>query len=282
MKMTANDHALHAGAYAIEPLWPDGAPGQQNALDNEAIVNRDADRNALGLNRAVSGISRPSLTAYLPPEETATGTTVLVLPGGGFHHLAIDKEGYDVAKWLNTLGVAGIVVKYRTEAEDRKSVISAAIQDTKRAMRIVRRRSKEWRIDPDKIGLLGFSAGGYLAASVAADWDKGRADASDPVEQVSCRSAFLGLIYAVTPEDIGARIKTHAVPAFLAHAGDDQIPVENSLRVYHALHQAGVPAELHLYAAGGHGFGLGVHGGPVASWTERFAEWLEQIEKTKK
>ena len=277
--MTGNDQILHAGVHAIEPLWPDGVPGEPSAQDNETIINRDADRNTLGVNRAVSRISSPSLAAYLPPQEMATGMAVLILPGGGFQHLAIDKEGVDVARWLITLGMAAIVIKYRTEAEDRKAVIAAAIQDAKRATRIVRCRSKTWHIDPGRIGLLGFSAGGYLAASVATDWDNGRAGDADPIEQMSCRPNFVGLIYSVTPKDVGARINENTASAFLVHAGDDQIPVENSLRFYLGLHKVGVPAELHLYAAGGHGFGLGVHGGPVASWPERFAAWVQQIKE---
>jgi acetyl esterase/lipase len=277
--MTNKKQILHADAHAVELLWPDGVPGQV-VSDNETIVNRDVDRNEQGLNRAVSRVSVPSLAAYLPPRENANGLAVLVLPGGGFHHLAIDKEGYDVAKWLCSLGIAAIVIKYRTEAHDRQAVIAAAIQDTKRATRIVRHQSQAWHIDPEQIGLLGFSAGGYLAASVATDWDCGQPDAPDPVERISCRPSFLGLIYTTTPEDVGTRIDERTAPAFLVHAGDDRIPVENSLRFYLGLRGAGVPAELHLYAAGGHGFGLGVHGGPVANWPQHFAEWMKQRKNT--
>jgi acetyl esterase/lipase len=276
--MTANDHVLHAGADAIALLWPNGVPGQADAADDEHVVNRDVDRNELGLNRAVSGVRVPSLAAYLPLPETTMRMAVLVLPGGGFHHLAIDKEGYDVARWLNTIGIAAIVVKYRTEANTQQGVIMAAIADTKRALRLVRSRSQEWHIDPDRIGLLGFSAGGYLAACAATDWDHGQTEATDPVEQIGCRPNFVGLAYSVTPEDVETRIDADTPSAFLVHAGDDQIPLEHSLRFYLGLRKAGVPAELHLYAKGGHGFGLGVHGGPIASWPEQFAAWLRQIE----
>jgi acetyl esterase/lipase len=215
---------------------------------------------------------------------------VLVLPGGGFQHLAVDKEGYDVARWLCLLGAAAIVVKYRTTTkdhaatrgraaiDDREAAIAAALQDTQRAIRVVRSRAQEWRVDPTKIGVLGFSAGGYLVAEAATRWDEGHPDALDRVERASCKPDYLGLLYPEIPEGVEDRVTSETGPAFIVQAGDDFLdPVKHALRFYAALRQAQVPAEMHLYAQGGHGFGLGVHGGAAASWPERFAAWLEVV-----
>lgn len=265
---------MGAGAHAVELLWPGGAPGWEDVPDRETVVNRDVEQNAQGLNRAVSRVSRPSIALYLPPAERATGAAVLLLPGGGFQHLAIDKEGYDVATWLTSLGVAGVVIAYRLDAADRRTAIGAALEDTRRAIRLVRSRSDAWQIDPRRIGLLGFSAGGHLAASVATAWDRGRTDAADPVERVSCRPDHVGLLYAPIPREAYAGIGADTPPVFLAQAADDFVSVADTLRFYGALHEAKVRAELHVYAAGGHGFGLGVRGGPVASWPGLYAAWL--------
>jgi acetyl esterase/lipase len=287
-----------------ELLWSGSAPGWEDVPDNETVLNRDTERNAQGLNRAISRVSRPTITTCLPDRGLATGAAIVILPGGGFVHLAIDKEGYDVAAWLNSIGVAGIVLKYRTDAREadaaiataaraarggapvpdadaqalraaRAKVIAAATQDTLRAIRVTRSRAREWSVDPDKVGAIGFSAGGFLASAAATHWDRGRPDAADPIERASSRPDFVGLLYSGAREEVAAQITEETPPAFLAHAGDDFIPVESSIRFYTGLREAGVPAEMHLYASGGHGFGLGIHGGPVASWPERFAEWLE-------
>lgn len=262
---------------APELLWPGGAPGWEDVEDNETTENRDVEHNAQGLNRATSRVSRPAIIPYLPPQERATGAAVIILPGGGFVHLAIDKEGHDVACWLNTLGVAGIVLKYRTDAEDREQMIAAAMADVQRALRTVRNRVEGWGIDPQRIGLIGFSAGGYLAARAAVDWDEGQPGTADPIARFSCRPDFVGLIYPGTPEGIAEQVTARTPPAFLAHADDDWLPTENSLRFYRGLRRAKVSGEMHIYAHGSHGFGLGVHGGAVASWTERFADWLEEV-----
>jgi acetyl esterase/lipase len=268
----------HPESLAPELLWPEGAPGWQDVPDLESTTNRDVEQNELGLNRAIARVSRPSITAYLPPPEQATGVAVVVLPGGGFHHLAIDKEGYDVARWLCALGAAAIVVKYRTMIDDRGEAIAAALQDTQRAIRVVRSRAQEWHVDPGKVGVLGFSAGGHLVAEAATRWDAGQPDALDPVERASCKPDFLGLLDPGIPEGVEDRVTAETGPAFIAQAGDDFLdPLKHALRFYTALRQAQVPAEMHLYAQGGHGFGLGVSGGSVASWPERFAAWLEVV-----
>ena len=264
-------HVTGAKSQEIELLWPNGIHGSK---DDEQVVNRDVDLNEFGLNRSISQVSKPTITTYFPPMESSTGIAVIICPGGGFGRVVIDKEGNDVARWLNTIGITGIVLKYRTGIRgDTTQVI-----DAKRAIRIVRSRAKEWNIDPNKIGLIGFSAGGYIAASLATSYDEGQATATDPIARISCKPNFLGLIYPAIPEDIEKNINNHTAPTFLIHADDDHLPTENSLRVYQALRKVEVSAEIHIYAKGGHGFGLGINGGPVATWPERFKEWLQALE----
>ena len=193
--------------------------------------------------------------------------------------LAIDKEGYDVATWLNTLGIAAIVVRYRTAPtwDDQQKVIPSAEMDARRAIQVTRRRAGEWGVDPAKIGVLGFSAGGFLVASVGTQWDAGDPDAEDPVARVSSRPDFLCLLYSGGREHHRANVTGSTPPAFLAQAADDFVPITNSITFYQALLDAGVAVEMHLFMTGGHGFGLGVNGGAVAAWPELFAEWLDGL-----
>ena len=261
-------HIAEAESQEVVLLWSNGI---QDLKDNEQVVNRDVDLNEFGLNRSISQVSIPTLTIYLPPMESASGIAVIIVPGGGFGRVVIDKEGYDVARWLNTIGITGFVLKYRTGMRGDTS----QLEDVKRAVRIVRSRAKAMNIDTNKIGLIGFSAGGYIAASLAMSYDEGQGRATDPIDQFSCKPNFLGLIYPAIPEDIENNINNLTAPAFIIHADDDHLPAENSLRFYQALRKVEVNAEIHIYTKGGHGFGLGVNGGPVATWPERFKEWLQ-------
>lgn len=250
-------------------LWPQGAPGEDEP-DAEQVVNRDVDQNRHGLNRSYSNVTRPTMTTHLPPPEKRTGVAVVILPGGGFSRVVIDKEGHDVACRLNGLGVAAFVVKYRTGERDHP----AAVQDVRRAIRVVRSRADSLGIAPGKIGLMGFSAGGYLAIQAALAPTDDHADAADPLVPISARPDFLGVIYPVVPEDPASAMTDDMPPAFLVHAGDDQLSPSNSVRFYSALLDRQIPAELHIYATGGHGFGLGVQGGAVATWPDRFRDWM--------
>ncbi|HEX8148451.1 MAG TPA: alpha/beta hydrolase [Pyrinomonadaceae bacterium] len=262
------------------PLWPDGAPG---ALGKEAA-------------------DVPTLTPYLVPKGRATGAAVVICPGGGYGHLA-DHEGRPVAEWLNSVGVTAFVLKYRLGPRYRHP---SMLQDAGRAIRTVRARAAEWGLDPERVGILGFSAGGHLASTAGTHFDAGRADAADPVERVSSRPSLMILVYPV----ITMRERTHAgskknllgenpspelvallsneeqvtketPPAFLVHTMTDAaVPVENTLMFVAALRKAGVPFELHLYERGPHGFGLGTARGdkpadPILStWPARAADWL--------
>ena len=255
-------------------LWPSGAPG---ALGHEPT-------------------DVPTLTPYLAAKEKATGAAVIICPGGGYQHLA-DHEGRPVAEWLNSIGVTAFVLKYRLGPTYHHP---APLQDAARAIRTVRARAREFGIDSERIGILGFSAGGHLAATAGTHFDPGKSAAVDPIERVSSRPNLMILIYPV----ITMRELTHAgskknllgsepssdllallsneeqvtkdtPPTFLVHTMTDaSVPVENSMMFAAALRRAGVPFEFHLYERGAHGFGLGAKDPILATWPERCADWL--------
>jgi len=254
-------------------LFPDGAPG--------AIGKEPADI--------------PTLTPYLPKEK-ATGAAVIVCPGGGYRHLA-DHEGRPVAEWLNSIGITAFVLKYRLGPRYHHP---APLHDAARAIRLVRARAAEWQIDPKRIGILGFSAGGHVASTIGTHFDAGQPNSSDAVERVSSRPDVMILIYPVITmggfthsgsrkqllgENPSAELVTQlsneeqvtkqTPPTFLVHtANDAAVPVENSLRFADALRKMGVPFELHIYERGPHGFGLGGKNPVLLSWPGRCADWL--------
>ncbi len=240
----------------------------------------------------------PSLAIFLPPAETATGTAVVVCPGGGYGNLAIDHEGKQIALWLNALGVAAFVLRYRHAPCYRHP---APLHDAQRGLRIVRAHANEWGVDPARIGIWGFSAGGHLAATAGTHFDAGDAAADDPIERVSCRPDFLILCYPVITfyapyAHAGSRenllgddpdprlvellsnerqVTAKTPPTFLFHTdADTGVPAENSVLFYLALRQAGVPAELHIYAHGAHGVGLCLHDPILGTWSARLHDWL--------
>ena len=263
-----------ANADAPFVLWPGGAPG--------AVGHEPEDI--------------PTLTPYLPPKEKATGAAIVVCPGGGYQNLS-DYEGRPVAEWLNTLGVAAFVLKYRLGPRYQHP---AMLEDAARALRTVRARASEWGVDPARIGILGFSAGGHLASTLGTHFDAGNAGATDPVERVSSRPGLMILIYPViTMRELthagskknllGPRPSPDAVallsneehvtketpPAFLVHTmNDEAVPVENSMMFAAALRRAGVPFEFHLYERGPHGFGLAEKDPVLSTWPARCADWL--------
>ncbi|MBS1792760.1 MAG: alpha/beta hydrolase [Acidobacteria bacterium] len=264
-------------------LWPDGAP---NALGKEAV-------------------DIPTLTPFLAPKETATGASVVVCPGGGYSHLSDVKEGSDVAKWLNSLGISAFVLKYRLGMRYHQP---NQLLDAARALRTVRARAGEWNLDAKRIGILGFSAGGHLASTLATHFDAGNPDAKDPIDRVGSRPDLVILIYPVitmgefthkgsktnllgenpTAELVQKysnelQVTKETPPAFLVHTmNDPAVPVENSLMFVAALRKAGVSFEFHLYEQGPHGFGLAPANPVLASWTARCADWLGLHGFTKK
>jgi acetyl esterase/lipase len=269
---------LHAAdTPKVELLWPKGAPG--------AVGEEERDK--------------PSLTIYLPPADKANGTAVVVCPGGGYGGLAIGHEGKDPAEWLNRHGITAFVLRYRLGPRYRHP---APLRDAQRAVRIVRSRAKEWNIDPNRIGIWGFSAGGHLASTVITHFDNGSRDADDPIERVGCRPDFAILCYPVITlrppfAHMGSRhnllgdkadealvtslcnheqVTDKTPPTFLFHTSEDTaVPPENSLLFYQALRKNKVPCELHIYEKGPHGVGLAVGRGAASQWPDQLAAWLK-------
>ncbi len=254
----------------IVPLYPGVAPG------SETWNWPETEQPATDGIRRIANVTHPVLMVYLPDKSKANGTGVIVSPGGGWRILAISHEGEDVARWLNDLGVAAIVLKYRVmrtgdvgeknkeeAARRRKEAMAMCIADGLAAVKLVRSRAAEWGIAKDRIGIMGFSAGGYLTAGVALQGNgKSRPDFAAP-------------IYPAVPEEITP--PSNAPPLFLVHADDDKTvpPVRTSIRLYEAWKQVGAPVELHIYNSGGHGFGMRKLNLPVDSWTARMRDWME-------
>ena len=260
-------------------LWPEGAPEAKGQTPQD----------------------QPTLIRYPAPKETATGAAVVVCPGGGYSMLAMDHEGHQIAQWLNSFGVSAYIVTYRLGKNGYQHPIP--MNDGKRAIRTVRTRAADWGIDPDRIGVLGFSAGGHLASTLGTHFDAGDAQATDPIDQVSSRPDFMVLLYPVITftEDYqhsGSRkmllgedadptlvaslsnetqVKDDTPPTFLVHTSEDTgVPPQNSIAFYLALHEKGVPVELHIYEKGRHGLGMGSRGSAFSSWPERCEEWMRE------
>jgi acetyl esterase/lipase len=278
----------------ILKVWPNGIPGSIENKDYiEELVKRPDD-----IER-ISKVSEPTISVYLPPKEIATRTAVVICPGGGYTILATEHEGRYIVKWLNELGIAGIVLKYRLpndEIMENKSI--GPLQDVQEAFRLVRRNTKEWRIDANKIGVIGFSAGGHLASTISTHYNE-KVYESD---NTSCRPDFSILIYPVismNPELThgGSRenllgknpdqklidhfsndlqVNEDTPPAFLVHSDDDKaVPMQNSINYFLALKKFNIPAEMHIYEKGGHGYGLGRNVGTESNWPEACKKWLK-------
>jgi acetyl esterase/lipase len=257
-------------------LWPNGAPGAQGTADED----------------------KPTLTPFVVPAGKGTGTAVVVCPGGSYQHLATDKEGDQIARYLNSIGVSAFVLKYRLGPKYRHPI---ELGDAQRAIRTVRAKAAEYRIMPDRVGIMGFSAGGHLASTAGTHFDAGKADAEDPIDHQSSRPDFLVLVYAVISfkppyvhkgsmnallgespdpaliENLSNELQVtpQTPPTFLFHTSEDKtVPAENSALFYMSLRKAGVPAEMHIYEHGGHGVGLAPTDEALSTWPGRLADWL--------
>jgi acetyl esterase/lipase len=253
-------------------LWPGGAPGSTGKDTAESV------RLSGQGEHIISNVHAPSILVTLPTPDKSSGAAVIVMPGGGHVELWMDHEGYNVAAYLADHGIAVFILKYRLARMPGSTytVERDSLADAGRAIRLVRSRASEWHIDPDRVGVLGFSAGGELAALAATRYDEGVSDAADPVERQSSRPNFQALLYPSIPRDM--RLTKSTPPAFLLGGADDTPAISQGLaQLYVEFRKAGVPAELHLYDRVGHGFGLrSSNSGPVAAWPRRFLEWLQE------
>ena len=266
-------------------LWPGRAPGEKAELPPEADTTKPADELIAGRRVSrIGNVSDPTITIYRADPARNTGATVLVCPGGGYYILALDLEGTEVCEWLNSIGVNAVLLKYRVPRREGLPAHVPPLQDAQRALGLVRHRAAELAIDPHRIGVLGFSAGGHLAAVLANNHDARTYPAADAADQTDCRPDFCVLIYpgsltvkekndALPPElPVSA---TNTPPTFLAMAEDDFVRVETGLFYYLALKRANVPAEMHLYPRGGHGYGLRRTANDVTTWPDRVADWMK-------
>ncbi len=279
----------------IVPIWP-----------NEDLVCKPEKAEEIEddpkIGRRIRLVNEPSIEVFLPPSYRANGTAVLICPGGGYSNLAYDWEGTELAKWYNRRGMAACVLKYRLPydfgPECREKV---ALADAQRAMRLIRTHALDWHLDSDKIGVMGFSAGGHLASSLSTHFDLGDPNSEDPVEHESCRPDFAVLIYPVISAYVEERLPStmrHLLgntpdpdrldhfsnekqvgpdtpPTFLLHAADDMgVPVGHSLRFFDALQAEGVPCEMHIYPKGGHGFALAENHPSLKNWLNLLELWL--------
>lgn len=275
----------------VIPLWPGTAPDEVGELgDERTLMSPQLDRKQVEVTestRMVTNVSKPTITVYQPPAEKKTGTAVLICPGGGYWNLYWQLEGEEVAAWLNTLGVTGIILKYRVprRADDVKNEPARRpLQDAQRAVSLVRHRASEWGIDPNRIGMVGFSAGGHLAIATATNFKTRTYPSADEVDRVSCRpdfaiAAYSGYLKAKDRDELAAGMQVPAgtPPVFLVHGGADLISdPAHSVIMYLALQRAQVPTELHIYATAAHDFGVRSVDHPCSEWTRSCAAWLKK------
>jgi acetyl esterase/lipase len=276
--------SLASGAAPIPiHLWPHGAPGEAGTLGPEKNTTKPSDRPVAGRPVIRLGdVSDPTITVYRAAKPADSHPAVIVFPGGAYQILAMDIEGTEICRWLNSQGITAVLLKYRVPRRKRLPPYEAPLQDAQRAVSIVRSRAGEWKIAPDRIGVLGFSAGGNLAALTSTRFTQRAYANVDAVDSVSCRPDVAVLIYpayltkpegsnTIAPE---LTVSRETPPTFIVQTEDDPVHVENSLAYYLALKNAHVPAEMHLFSSGGHGYGMRATGAPVNRWPAELKAWL--------
>ena len=272
-------------------LWPGQAPDESGPIGPERIVmSPKLERKQVEVTestRMLTDVSKPTLTLYRPPKAKDTGTAILICPGGGYWNLYWELEGEEVAAWLNSLGVTGIILKYRVPRhadETKTEPARRPLQDAQRAVSLVRSKAGECGLEPRQIGMVGFSAGGHLAIATATSFEKRTYEPRDAIDQVSCRPDFAILAYPgylkVKDKDElspSLHVPAGTPPVFLAHGGEDLISSpQHSVMMYLALTQAGVPSELHVYGGSAHDFGVRTNDHSCSAWTEACANWMRQ------
>ena len=292
-------------SFAADPteirLWPDVAPGSEGASNvKESVQERGTPGKP---DRMVEGVTVPVVTLYRPDAARNTGTAIVICPGGGYSSVVIDKAGHEIARYLESIGVTAIVLKYRLPRPEGYTFDhDVPWLDASRAVRLTRHHAAEWQVNADRIGIMGFSAGGHLASTVATHFDSGNSESADPVDRLSSRPDFQALIYPVISfqdeaAHMGSRrnligndpdvelidlysnelqVTEQSPPAFLVSTYDDHVKAENTLLYFEALRAVNVPAEMHIYEVGGHGYGIRSTGKPVSTWHHRFSEWLKE------
>ena len=262
-------------------LWPGVAPGEKGDIGEEKDTSKE-DPSAQNHVITLGNVSHPTIAVYKPPKDKDTGAAVVVCPGGGYSILALNLEGTEVCAWLNSIGVTAILLKYRVPVRAGQERYAAPLQDAQRTLGLVRHKAKEWGIDPKRVGILGFSAGGHLSAAASTNYEKRTYPLVDEADKENCRPDFTVLIYPAYLTDdkdlarLAPEIKVTAQtpPAFTAMAEDDPVKVENAFTYALALKNAKVSTELHVYPTGGHGYGLRPSPNAVSHWPQRAAEWL--------
>lgn len=243
----------------IIKIWNDKAPGTESRIDSEKIVNE-----------RYYNVYQPDLRIFPAKKTDPKKTAVLIFAGGGYSHIAIVKEGHKVAQWLNTLGVSAFVLKYRLNRQE-------ALTDAERALSLIRSKAKEFNINPDNIGIMGFSAGGNLALNLAEHYKNRTKKVNDRIDSTSCKPDFMILNYPQVDSLAEARFLSENIPpTFIMHAADDKVvPVNSSIELFNNLYSLNIPVELHVFAKGGHGFGLGKEGESNSNWTKLCEAWMK-------
>lgn len=285
---------------SVISLWPGVAPGTEDLDITETVEDFSTDPK--NPKRRISKVTCPSLTSFIP--EKPNGIAVLIIPGGGWRRLVIDTEGVEIARWLTQLGITAFVLKHRLPVDAHADWKYASLQDAQRAMRIIRKNACLWKLDLDKIGVMGFSAGGHLASVLGTNFRKQVYQPIDTIDLQSARPDFMVLAYSyistgarLAPADVrqdkmppwmtqeffdefptDRQITTDTPPTFIVAADNDgTVSPENSIRFYLGLRKCGIPAEIHIFTHGGHGFGVNKGEGPIMGWTELYKKWMLEI-----
>jgi acetyl esterase/lipase len=281
--------ALGQGKPTIVELWPGKVPDETGNVGPEKVrMSKQLSKKEVEVTdstRLITNVSKPTITIHRPAKDKDTGAAMLICPGGGYWDLFWELEGEEVAAWLNSIGVTGIILKYRVprRPDEPKGVPSRRpLQDAQRAISLVRSKAKEWGVDPQRIGMVGFSAGGHLALATATGFEKRTYEPIDEIDQISCRpdfaiAAYSGYLKHKDKDELaaGLTIPAKTPPIFLVHGGADIIsPPEHSVFMYLALKRAGIPTELHIYAGAAHDFAVRPSGQPCSTWTKSCADWL--------
>lgn len=283
LALSLSDAAFSADAHPTIELWPNGAPDEAAKLPSEQDTTKETDGKIAGQRLIRLGnVSNPTIAVYPAPADKASGVAVMVCPGGGYHILAMDLEGTEVCKRLNAMGITGILLKYRVPKRPDAERYAPPLQDAQRALGLIRQHAGEWKIDPHRIGVLGFSAGGNLAAILSSQYEGRKYTKIDTADDWSCRPDFTVLIYPayLTAENDITRlapeitVNANTPQAFIVMAQDDPVRAENALGYAYALTKQKIACELHIYPTGGHGYGLRKTEEAVTTWPERLQDWF--------